>query len=36
MGQDEIPSFIGVTIAAVVLGAMVMAGIVIVAVFSLL
>jgi len=36
MGQDGIPSFIGVIIAAVVLGAMVMAGIVLVAVFSLL
>jgi len=36
MEQDGIPSFIGVIIAAVVLGAMVMAGIVIVAVFSLL
>ncbi len=36
MGQDGIPSFIGVIIAAVVLGAMVMAGIVMVAVFSLL
>ena len=36
MEQDGIPSFIGVIIAAVVLGAMVMAGIVMVAVFSLL
>ena len=35
MEQDGIPSFIGVIIAAVVLGAMVMAGIVMVAVFSL-
>ena len=36
MGQEGIPTFIAALIAAVVLGAMVTAGMVIVAVFSLL
>jgi hypothetical protein len=36
MGQEGIPGFMGALIAAVVLGAMVTAGMVIVAVFSLL
>ena len=36
MEQEGIPSFIGIIIGAVVLGAMVMAGIVLLAMFSLL
>ena len=36
MEQDGIPSFIGIIIDAVILGAMIIAGIVLLAVFSLL
>ncbi len=36
MEQESIPSFIGVIIAAVVLGAIVVAGMIVLAVFSLL
>ncbi len=36
MGQEGLPNFIGALLAAVVLGAMVTAGIILVAVFSLL
>jgi hypothetical protein len=36
MGQEEMPNFMGAIIAAVILGAMITAGIVLVAVFLLL